>query len=191
MKVLDISIKPLDTPDVKIVFEIWIDDLTNITTQKWELSCVDLAQIDGIPQIIIPSTQLKLYNEHPVLWQWDDEVYISITSKASNIPALMGDLFIDHAKACGNWVGFHWLYASLPETLNTLRENQLGIPAKLKVSCFQVLERYGVEYQINELQPKERQYCVLFFSNANIWPDEENFKQSYIIAREFSAHRIS
>jgi hypothetical protein len=191
MRVLDISIKPWNTPDAKIVFEIWTDDRVDDDSQKWEITCVDLAQTDGIPQVIIPGTQLKLYNEHSVLWHLDDKVYFTITSKANNISALMGELFIEHTKVCGNWVDFHWLYASLPETLETLRENQLAVPARLKDSCFQVLEKYGVQYQINGLQPKENQYRVLFFSKDNIWPDEENFKQSYIIAREFSERRIS
>jgi hypothetical protein len=189
MRIIDISITPCMV-DAKFVFEIWIDDYREIATQKWEITCVDLTQTDGIPQAIIPGTQLKLYNEHPVLWHLDDKVYFSITNKANNIAALMGELFIEHTKVCGNWVDFQWLYASLPKTLETLRENQLAIPARLKDSCFQVLERYGVQYRINEVQPKEEQNCVLFFSNDNIWPDEENFKQSHIIAREFSERRI-
>jgi hypothetical protein len=35
-----------------------------------------------------------------------------------------------------------------------------------------VLERRGIPYRVNEIQPKEREYQVLFFSNANIWPEE-------------------
>jgi hypothetical protein len=192
MKVIDISITPWNTQG-RFVFEIWIDEYGNgdIMTQRWEISCIDLAQTDGIPQVIIPGTLLKLYNKHPLLWHLDDEIYFTITSKANNIPALMGELFIEHTKVCGNWVDFHWLYASLPETLETLRENQLGIPAQLKDNCFQIFERYGVQYRINKVQPKEFQYCVLFFSNDNIWPDEENYKQPYIIAKEFSERRIS
>jgi hypothetical protein len=191
MRIKEISIMPWNTPEARFVFEIWTDDNEDTASQLWEVTCTDLAQTDGIPQVILSGTQLNLYNDHPVLWQWDDEVFFSITGKASDIPALMGDLFIEHTKACGNWVDFHWLYQSLPETLATLRENQLAIPVRLKDTCFQVLERHGIPYQVNEIQPKEKEYQVLFFSNANNWPDEENFKQSYIIADEFSERRLS
>lgn len=190
MRIIDISITPWNTPDARFVFVVWTNDQVDDAEQTWEITGVDLAQADGIPQAVIPRTQLKLYNDHRVLWRLDDQVYFSITSTASNISALMGELFIEHTNLCGNWVNFHWLYASLPETLETMRENQLRIPTRLKDSCFQVLERYGVQYLINEVQPKEKQYWVLFFSNNNIWPDEVNFKQSYIIAKEFSARRI-
>lgn len=103
----------------------------------------------------------------------------------------MGDLFIEHTKACGNWVSFHWLYASLPETLATLRENQLSIPVPLKNACFQVLDKFGIKYRVNDIQKNDKLYQILFFSNAEIWPDNENFKQSHIIAETFSERRIS
>ena len=103
----------------------------------------------------------------------------------------MGELFIEHSKACGNWVEFHRLYHSLPETLATFRENQLAIPSRLKDTCFHVLERHGILCRINDIDKKEKEYQVLFFSNDGNWPDEENFKQSYIIAESSSERRLS
>jgi hypothetical protein len=126
-----------------------------------------------------------------LLWHLGDQVYFSVTSKSSDIPALMGELFIKHTKASGNWVDFHWLYSGLPETLETLRENQLAIPAGLKTACFKMLDKYGVEYCINTIQKNDKNYHVLFFSKSDIWPDKENFKQSYIIAKGFSERRLS
>jgi hypothetical protein len=191
MKVKEISIMPWDSKNTKLILDIWIDDEESTQVQTWELTCTDLAQTDGIPQMIIPGTQLKVFEDHPILWSLDDEVFFSVTSKASNIPALMGELFIAHTKACGNWIEFHWLYGSLPETLETLRENQLAVPVPLKDTCFHVLEHYGVEYRVNTIQENEKGYKVLFFSNEEIWPDAINFKQSYIIAKEFSERRLS
>jgi hypothetical protein len=191
MRVKEILITPWDSPDAKFIFEIWTDDNTDTAPQVWEIICSDLAQTDGIPQAIIPRTKLELFDSHPVLWHLDDEVFFSVTSKSNNIPSLMGELFIEHTKACGNWVDFHWLYSGLPKTLETLRENQLAIPIRLKNACFQVLDRYGVEYRVNTIQNNDKSYHVLFFSNTDIWPDEENFKQSYIIAKKFSERRLS
>lgn len=191
MRIKEILITPWDTPTAKFVFEIWMNENEETVPEIWEVFCNDLAQTDGIPQAIIPRTQLALYDNHPVLWHLGDKVYFRVTSKAKDIPAFMGELFIEHSKACGNWVDFHWLYSSLPETLRTLKENHLAIPTRLKYSCFEVFEKYGVEYRINSVQKNDENYQVLFFSESDIWPDKQNFKQSYIIAKEFSERRLS
>jgi len=191
MRMKEILIKPWDTPDTKFIFEIWTNDNEDVLPEMWEVICTDLAQTEGIPQAIIPRTKLELFDDHPVLWYLDDEIFFSVTSRAENILGLMGDLFIEHTKACGNWVDFQSLYSSLPITLETLRENQLAIPIKLKNACFEVLDRHGVEYRINTIQENDKGYYVLFFSNSDIWPNEENFRQSHIIAKEFSERRLS
>jgi hypothetical protein len=176
MRMKEIFIKPCENPDAKFVLEIWTDDREDTPSQLWEVVCGGLAQTDGIPLMIIPRTELKLFDNHPVLWHLDDEIYFSITSKS---------------RACGNWIDFHWHYSGLPETLATLRENQLAIPARLKDACFPIFEKYGVNFQINTIQKNDRAYQVLFFSKSENWPDEENFKQSYIIAETFSERKIS
>ena len=191
MRVKKILITPWNSPDSKFEFDIWTDDIEGQTPETWEVICTDLIQTDGIPLAIIPRTRLELFDNHPVLWHLDDEVFFTVTSKADNIPALMGDLFIEHSKMCGNWVDFDWLYDSLPETLETLRENQLSVPIKLKHTCFQVLEKYGVKYRVNTIQHNANSYQTLFFSNPDIWPNEKNFRQSYIIAKTFSERRIT
>jgi hypothetical protein len=190
MKITETSIRPWEKPDTRFIFELWTDDFNEITNQTWEVTCTGLAQIQGIPIMVIPGTELKLYDDHPVLWELEDEVYFTITGKPANIAALMGELFIEHSKASGNWVDFFRIYNGLPEALATLRESQLRIPARLQDTCFNVLKAHGVQYRINEMQRAERKYKVLFFSKDNIWPDNENFKQHYIIAEEFSGRRI-
>ena len=127
MRVKEISIKPWNTPDTKFIFEIWNNENEDNVPETWEVICTDLATTNGIPQAIIPRTKLELFDDHPVLWHLANEVFFSVTSKADDIPGLMGELFIEHTKACGNWVDFQWLYSGLPTTLETLRENQLII----------------------------------------------------------------
>ena len=103
----------------------------------------------------------------------------------------MGDLFITHSKACGGWVDFNWLYNGLAETIETLRENQLAIPTRLKDACFNVLDRHCVTYQVNTIQNSETKYRLLLFSCEMNWPDAENFRQPYLIAEDFLARRIT
>ena len=191
MRMKEILITPWPTLNAKFVVEIWTDENEDAAPEMWEIICNDLAQTGGIPQTIIPRTQLELFDNHPVLWHLDDEIFFSVIGKTENIPALMGELFIEHTKACGNWVDFQWLYSGLPTTLASLGENQLAIPIQLKSACFEVLDRHNIKYRINTIQESEKGYSVLFFSNPDIWPIEENFKQSYIIAKEFSERRLS
>jgi hypothetical protein len=190
MWVRDISIKPWEKPDAKFLFELSEDDMVEEEGQLWEVTCTDLAKTDGIPQALIPTTQIKIFDNHPLLWQYASKIYFSVTSTTKNIPALMGELFIEHSKACGNWVDFEWLYAGLPETLSTMRENQLAIPAPLEGTCFGLLEKYDVQYTVNEVGEKEPGYSLLLFSNEENWPDNENFRQSYIIAKTFLERRL-
>jgi hypothetical protein len=190
MRVKEISITPWQQPDARFVFELLEDDFLDEEPQVWEVTCEGLDGTDSIPQALIPTTQIKVYDNHPLLWHYEDEIYFSITTTTGDIPMLMGELFIEHSKACGNWIDFQWLYSSLPETLLTLRKNQLAIPAPLQKACFGVLEKHGVSYRINEIQGYEKGYSVLFFSNEENWPDSENFRQSHIIAKTFSERRI-
>lgn len=190
MRIKEISIKPWESPNSKFLFEVWTDGWTDSPHEMWEVTCVDVQDPKGIPLAVMSGTQIKLFDDHPLLWT--REIYFTITGGIENIPALMGDLFIEHTKICGNWVDFHWLYSSLPETLETLLENQLAIPVNLRDSCFQILGRHGVKFRVNSIEKDDyfKDCQVLFFGHEN-WPDSENFRQSYIIGKGFSARRLS
>ena len=192
MRVKEILVNPWQSPNAKFLFEIWKDGMSDDPHEIWEVTCMDLRDNQGIPLAVMCGTQLKLYEDHPLLW--NREVYFTITGGTQNILALMGELFIEHTKFCGNWVDFHWLYSGLAETLDTLRENKLAIPINLKDSCFDILDRHGVTYQVNSIDNEGQDFLkdcqVLFFSHEN-WPDSENFRQSYIIGKGFTALRVS
>jgi hypothetical protein len=113
MRIKEVLIQPWENPDAKVTLEIWADDWSDDPHQKWELTCINLAQTEGIPLAVFGGSEIRLYDDHPLLW--NDEIYSSITSRATDVAALMGDLFIEHAKACGGWVDFHWLYSGQPK----------------------------------------------------------------------------
>lgn len=189
IRIKEVLILPWENPDAKIILEIWTDDWNDDPPQKWELTCTHLAQTENIPLAVFGGSAIRMYDDHPLLWH--DRVYFSITGGANDIAALMGDLFIAHSTACGGWVDFYQLYGGLAETLRTLRENQLAIPTRLKDACFGTLDRHGVSYQVNTIQQRERTYHLLLFSYELNWPDNENFRQPYIIAEAISARRMA
>jgi hypothetical protein len=191
MWIQEIDIKPLKNPNARFTFKVIEDDLAEIPVeQNWEVTCQDLSYMQNIPLFLIPRTQIKLFNEHPLLWNLESEIYFSITTKTNDIASIMGDLFIEHTKICGNWVNFDKLYRGLPETLLTQRKNQLAVPIKLQEACFNILDKYAVGYTINGTQDNESGYQLILFSNSEIWPDDKNFSQHYIIGKEFSARRL-
>jgi hypothetical protein len=191
MWIKQVTITPGEEQEATFTLELTEDQWTDGDMQVWEVGCIDLAvNEDKIPRVLIPGTEIKIYSEHHLLYNQDDEIFFSITTTTNNISSLMGDLFIEHSIACGNWVSFEWLYSGLPETLSSLRENQHAIPASLQKACFNVFEKYGVKYTINTIQENEKGYSVLFFSNTHTWPDEENFGQAHIVAKGFTERRI-
>jgi hypothetical protein len=191
MRVQEIDIKPWESPNGRFVFRIIGDDVVETPEeQDWEVTCQDLSYMQNIPLILIPRTQIKLFDDHPLLWNLESEIYFSITTKTNDIAPIMGDLFIEHSKICGNWVDFNRLYGGLPETLLTLRKNQHAIPINLQEACFKILDKYAVGYTINGTQENESGYQLILFSNSEIWPDNKNFSQNYIIGKEFSARRL-
>ncbi len=187
----------LETPwqgtDLTLIIEIFIDipEQETIQSESWELVCKQTGLTDRKPKYLPPNTQIKLFDEHPALWEYDDSTYFSIHGTCENISELMGDLFIAHSEITGNWIDFHWHYSSLPETLKTQRDSQLTLPNKLLDSCLKILRKHGVEYKINEVQPGEKGYLMLLFGRTHSWPDETNFYQPYIIAKEFEERRVS
>jgi hypothetical protein len=191
MLVKEVQIIP-PNEQARLIFELFEDDDVDAPRQLWEIECngLGLDTYRHLPDVLIPTSQIKVFDNHPLLWCYADEIFFSITSTTTHISSLIGDLFIEHEKACGNWIHFDSLYGGLPETLLSMRQNQLAIPAPLKNACFSVLDRYGIGYAVNGVEAGEKGYSVMFFSNATTWPDEQNFSQAYVVAKNFSERRL-
>jgi hypothetical protein len=191
LRIKSISITPWEKQKCSIILEQWLDHADGVTADLWEITCDDLQTDKNVPTSILQNAELKLLETHSLLSQFYSETFFSIESSPSDIQKLMGELFISHCSACGNWIDFGKLYASLPETLESLRANQLAIPSFLGDACFQVLDKHSVKYRINSVYKNTVVYKLLFFSSSNIWPDDLNFGQPYLIATNFIARKIS
>jgi hypothetical protein len=128
--------------------------------------------------------------QHPALWNYGSETFFSINSRCENISELIGDLYIEHDKVCGNWVDFHSLYSSLPETLVTQSGNQLAVPKKLAESCFNVLKKHRVQYTVNEIVDNVDELKILLFSGPFHMDDNYSLGQPYFIAKEFMEKKL-
>lgn len=195
MRITEVLIRPWDENEIKIKLETFIDDpVEEQLSQKqiWQITCKDIMYNTSsrIHEPKIPHTQIKLFTEHPVLWNYGNSIYFSINGVCDNISEVVGDLFSAHDKACGNWVDFHWLFASLPETLKAQRRNQFAVPEKLFETYSSIFKAHQINVSINEHQKGEDNLAVLFFSNPNICSDEYSFGQPYLVAKKFEETKI-
>jgi hypothetical protein len=140
MRTKEILISPWSASKAKLIFEIWVDEREEAQPPEiWELVCNEFLHTKQIPYTVVPGMQLKLYNNQPVLWGLQSETYYTVTGRVNDIPALMGELFIAHRKACGNWVDFNWYYSGILTVLHGSKKGQLAVPTQLSDSCFEIL----------------------------------------------------
>jgi hypothetical protein len=193
MRVKEVLIRPWEGVPIKIILDVYFENDQSLAIQTWELICKDIMYntSNKVHEPKIPQTQIKLYSEHPILWNYDDETFYSVKGTSANISELMGDLFIANSNASGNWVAFDDLFWSLPKTLETQRKNQLAMPNQLCEPCFEVFKKHKIEYVINSVQKGQREGLnVLFFSRPQNWPDNESFGQPYLVAKEFGERSL-
>lgn len=194
MRIKEVSIRPWDESEVKILFEIFINNMIKELSQRqtWQITCKGIMYntASRIHEPKIPHTQIKVFTEHPVLWNYSDSIYFSVKGIPDNISEVIGDLFSAHDKACGNWVDFHWLFSGLPETLKTQRRNQLAVPEKLFETYNAIFKKHNITVSVNEHQKEDNSLAVLFFSNPDIWSDDYSFGQPYLVAKKFEEKQI-
>jgi hypothetical protein len=184
-------IKPWEDPDLRFLFEILIEDQQGeLQIETWELSCSGFSGNSPIPAVIPMRAQFVMYNDHPLLWEYQGETYLTITNTCENIPALIGDLFKVHNEVCGAWIDFARLYYFLPLCLSEYEHKLISIPPRLVESFVKVLDKHGVSYKIGKTQASARRYQMLFCSYPGNWPDGVNFGQPHIIAEKFSARKL-
>jgi hypothetical protein len=175
------------TFDLKLIFDIEysFDDLIKY---HCEVCCEGIAYTTSnrLHEHKRPYNRINIYKDHPVLWNYEGSLYLTLKGSNTNIPEFIGDLFIAHDKACGNWVDFHWLFNRLPKWLNSHEGVQIDIPKKLFDHYLPVFNKHMVTFTIDESSEYKYDYSVLIFGNPEISPDDYNFGQPYIVAEKFT-----
>ncbi|MDJ1505032.1 hypothetical protein [Xanthocytophaga agilis] len=173
---------------IKIGFEIHDTySLTTILRYEGEIFCegwgVDAKDLHTYKR---PYNQINLYTNHPLLWNYANSLIIKLERQSANVSELLGDLFIAHDKACGNWVDFHWIANSIPEYLNT-KGASISVPEPLLDIYITIIEKHNLLYSIEEgHQNRNENDRVLIFGNPVISPDDYNFGQPYVVAQSFT-----
>jgi hypothetical protein len=173
--------------DLRIIFELQ-NIISEIVLYECEIYCESIAYTTShrLHEFKRPYNRISLYHNHPVLWNYENSQYLKLKGPCSNIAELMGDLFIAHDKACGNWVDFHWLFCNLPEHLNTQNGATVEVPERLLNTYNVVFDKHKITHSIVDVRKGSNGYSVLLFGNPDISPDNYNFGQPYIVAEKFT-----
>ena len=173
--------------DLKLIFDIQYS-VEKITKFNCEIYCEGIAYTTSnrLHEYKRPYNRINLYHDHPVLWNYESSYWLNLKAVCINVAELLGDLFLVHDKACGNWVDFHWLFNSVPDRLQTANGATIEIPARLLEVYKPVFDKHNLVYNIIETSDLENEHFVLLFGNPDISPDDYNFGQPYIVAEKFS-----
>jgi hypothetical protein len=173
--------------DLRLTFDIQ-HSIEEIPKYHCEVYCEGIAYTTSnrLHEYKRPYNRIRVYQDHPVLWNYNSSHFLTLQCSHVNVSELLGDLFLVHDKACGNWVDFHWIFSGLPERLQTTEGATIAVPAQL-LECYKpVFEKHNLVYNIIETNDVQNDYHVLVFGNPDIGPDNYNFGQPYIVAEKFT-----
>ena len=173
--------------DLRLIFDIQYS-VEETTKFHCEIYCEGIAYTTSnrLHEFKRPYNRINLYSDHPVLWNYESSHFLTLKGSDVNVAELLGDLFIVHDKACGNWVDFHWLFNSVPDRLSTTEGATIEIPARLLESYKPVFDKHKLTFAIVETTDVTNEHSVLLFGNPDISPDNYNFGQPYIVAEKFT-----
>ena len=169
------------------------DDDIEATRKFWEIECTNVAANKITQRVFLPYVHINVLDEHPLLWKHESTRYLTVRGKPQNLSQLMGDLFSKHVAVCGNWLDFNHVFRAVYSLLPKKGEVLLEMPERL-------VDMYKEVFQSHELimteepaegRPGESNFQVLFFGNNEISPDDYNFYQPYVVAKQFSVKLVA
>ena len=173
--------------DLRLIFDIQYS-VEEITKYHCEIYCEGIAYTTSnrLHEYKRPYNRINLYRDHPVLWNYESSHFLTLKGSGVNVAELLGDLFLVHDMACGNWVDFHGLFNSVPDRLQTADGATIEIPARLLEAYRPTFGKYKLTYNVIDTKNVQNEYSVLLFGNPDISPDNYNFGQPYIVAEKFT-----
>ena len=174
--------------ELKMTFDIY-NNVTDVMEYHCEVICKDIAYTTSnrLHEFKRPFNRINVFKDHPLLFNYSSTQWLQIKGKDVNLAELMGELFIAHDYACGNWVDFHWLFHKIPKRLHSDKGATIEVPEELLSFYLPIFDKHHLDYFIKETNEVENNYLVLIFGNADISPDTYNFGQPYIVAKQITA----
>lgn len=161
------------------------------TRRWWSIECKGVVSEYGIGRLSLPNYRINLLSEHPLLWQFEEKKSLIVRGEAHSLSRLLGDLFLVHIKACGNWLDFNGMVAGLHWRLQKEGQAEMLLPNRLLEVYQPLLEQHGLNVFVKHGLQATPGLTMLLIGNPLISEDVYRFGQVYIVAKAFSAKEIA
>lgn len=182
--------------EVTLTLEIYLEDARTLVTDKqlWEVTCFGVVNSGGLLDYNWPSNQLNVYTHHPVLFNFEaEQAVLHLQGPCSNLPALVGALYLAHGQACGYWVNFENTIFHLAAQLEHEGFAELVIPTPLVSGYIAASQQQGLACSV--VDTEEAGYSAtklhaLVFGAPRTCPDDVKLWQPYVVAERFTEKRL-
>ena len=160
--------------------------------QLWDIHCIDIKYnvSNRIHEPKAPFRKLNIYQNHPVLWNYQDKLYIKLKGYCKSISHLIGDIAIMHNREAGDWVNYSLIFPAL-NYLNSTKEVKIEIPKHLMNSYLLIFQKHNIQFTFtDDNYTGDTELSVLIFGNQEVISDFICFGQPYIVAKNFSEKLI-
>lgn len=164
-----------------------------IIKQDWKIIATEFYQINNFwSENLLPYIKLELLEEHPLLWEYKNSTLECQLSELPNeIHQFIGNLYFALEKITGNWISFQNIIFGIQQFHRGNNKVRINIPEPLKETFKAITNKYNIKFEIikeNKIDKDDySEIKILIFGNRDVSPNEYNFGQPYIIAKDFSA----
>lgn len=161
------------------------DDQHSNKAKSWELLCKNYAAHYLELGYLRPFYQMKIFEVHPLLSNYQGEFYLLKVNGHCNDPlALSEEMLSVHNQATGGWPDFVERFGYLHKTAKDKIDDEYQLSRPLIAVYSTVFQKYGLATSWKMHYESNEKIKVLLFSGEN-YPDNVNRGQYYIIAGDF------
>ena len=171
-------------------------DMEKINIQKWRIFAHRCEKFhDMYRKISLPWIQLKLFTDHPLLWEYKSNMLrCQLIGYPKDIDTFLGQIYQEYIKVSGNWIQATKHFYATEYGYKKNGKISITIPENLKGSIEHICKTHQVSFEVKETEEQQdynlKNVKILVFGNDYVSPDGFNMGQPYIIAHDFFAKKI-
>ena len=170
-----------------------------IEYEEWKITCINTERQAGFFwDIMLPYVKLKILEEHPLLWEYqDNQLECEINGVPENVNEFIGEISNVLEKETGNQISVKEYFWNNEEYYDKYSKRTISIPKSLEKPIKKICDKHNLSFKIdNEIIGDDKGYSykpnskLLIFGNEDVSPNDFNLHQPFIIAENFIAERI-
>lgn len=165
-----------------------------LNREVWGIVCRGVLDSGRLQSYVGHYPSITLHDEHPVLLNFiGSESTLHLQGPCSNIPALVGALYLAHEQACGHWSKFQNIVYSLAKWMQQKGEAELYLPSSLVEAYQEACRQQGIICNVthtNSISNDITNLRALIWSQSDFHPPDFKLWQPYVVAECFEAERL-